>query len=98
MPYITKDRREKWLDDQPMLPAFQAENAGELNYVFTEIAQDYLLRKGLKYQHINDIVGALEGAKLEMYRRVAGPYEDIKIAENGDVYSPALQIEWQGGN
>lgn len=98
MPYIKKDRREAWLDDQPMLPEFQADNAGDLNYVFTEVAQDYLLRKGLKYQHINDVIGALEGAKLELYRRVAAGYEDNKIAENGDVYSPALQTEWQGGN
>jgi hypothetical protein len=41
---------------------------------------------GLSYQTINDIVGALEGAKLEFYRRVAVPYEDKKIIENGDVF------------
>ncbi len=28
----------------------------------------------------------LETAKLEFYRRVAGPYEDAKISENGEVY------------
>jgi hypothetical protein len=39
------------------------------------------------YQAINDCLGALEGAKLELYRRVAAPYEDRKIQENGDVYS-----------
>lgn len=33
-----------------------------------------------------DILGALEGAKLELYRRKISPYEDIKIEENGDVY------------
>jgi hypothetical protein len=64
----------------------QAENAGELNYVFTLYALNYMQRKGAKYQHINDVVGALEGAKLEFYRRFAAPYEDTKIAENGDVY------------
>jgi len=36
---------------------------------------------------INAIIGALECAKLELYRRVAAPYEDDKIAENGDVYT-----------
>jgi len=44
------------------------------------------MEKGLSYTFINDCVGALEGAKLELYRRVASPYEDKKIAENGDVY------------
>ena len=28
----------------------------------------------------------LECAKLELYRRVAAPYEDEKIDQNGDVY------------
>jgi hypothetical protein len=59
---------------------------GELNYLFTRLALEYVERKGLNYQRINDVVGALEGAKLEFYRRLAAPYEDKKIAENGDVY------------
>jgi len=31
-------------------------------------------------------VGVLECAKMELYRRVAAPYEDKKKEENGDVY------------
>ena len=58
---------------------------GDLNYAFTVIAQAYLKQHGLNYQHINDVVGALEGCKLELYRRVAAPYEDLKVKENGDV-------------
>jgi hypothetical protein len=38
------------------------------------------------YQRLNDALGALEGAKLEFYRRVVVPYEDWKMTENGDVY------------
>lgn len=34
----------------------------------------------------SEIIGALECCKLELYRRIAAPYEDIKIGENGDVY------------
>jgi len=34
---------------------------------------------------MNDAIGALEGAKLELYRRVISKYEDKKIMENGDV-------------
>ena len=60
-------------------------NPGELNYVFTEIIYNYLERNGEKYQHYNDIVGALECCKMELYRRRVMPYEDKKIAENGDV-------------
>jgi len=31
-------------------------------------------------------MGALEGAKLELYRRKVAIYEEEKIKENGDVY------------
>lgn len=85
MPYITVERRADLYD-----PTEQAENAGELNYLFTCIAIRYLRHKGKNYQHLNDIVGALEGAKLELYRRVAAPYEGKKIADNGDVYPSDL--------
>lgn len=62
---------------------------GELNYVLTELALRYInLRShsGPSYAAINDAIGALECAKLELYRRLAAPYEDLKIKENGDVY------------
>jgi len=78
MPYIKQDRRDAIkVGDWP-------ETAGELNYVFTVIALAYWKRHH-NYQGINDIVGALEGAKMEFYRRRVVFYEDRKIAENGDV-------------
>ena len=81
MPYIKPgDRRE--LDENLRSPA----TSGELNYVFTRAAIFYVRTHGLSYTTINDIVGALDGAKVEFQRRVAGPYEDTKIANNGDVY------------
>jgi hypothetical protein len=81
MPYITKEAREE-IDSgkyKPILP-------GELNYAITRLLKQYMDKHGVRYQTINDILGALEGAKLEFYRRVAVPYEAGKIAENGDVY------------
>ena len=60
------------------------QNAGELNYMFTKLIREYWMRNQ-SYQTANDIIGALEGAKLEFYRRTVAPYEDIKIAENGDL-------------
>ncbi len=80
MPYITKESRRR-------LEAglVRADNPGDLNYQITKLCLQYLADKGLRYQHFNDIMGALEGAKLELYRRHVGPYEDIKIKENGDV-------------
>lgn len=85
MPYIKQEDRE-WLES-----AIECKNwpnprtAGELNYVFSVIAKNYAFTHA-GYQGINDIVGALEGAKLEFYRRVAASYENEKIKLNGDVY------------
>lgn len=82
MPYIKPTKREALMLDFNIIPM----DAGELNFVFTELIKRYMDLNKLNYQTINDVVGALEGAKLEFYRRVAVPYEDLKIKENGDVY------------
>jgi hypothetical protein len=84
MPYIKNNQRNIF-GDLPKDLGYSCDNAGELNYVFTVIVQNYLRDKGLNYQNINDCIGVLEGSKLELYRRIAAPYEDIKIDENGDV-------------
>lgn len=81
MPYITQTRRDALKED-----GLLTENPGELNYFFTMMAKDYLDRKGLSYQTLNDVIGALECCKQELYRRVAVPYENNKLSVNGDVY------------
>ena len=81
MPYIRQTERDLL---QPM-GYTTPDNAGQLNFVLTMICKQYWEERG-RYQAINDILGALEGAKLEFYRRVAAPYEDTKIKENGEVY------------
>lgn len=63
----------------------EIETAGELQYAIALMIKDYIKRKGLNYQHCNDIMGALAGAQMEFYRRTVAPYEDKKIEENGDV-------------
>ena len=79
MPYI-----KQW--DMIHVDSFGAKTPGELNYAITRLLVRYLAQKGLDYQAINDVNGALEGAKMEFNRRVTAPYEDRKIKDNGDVY------------
>jgi hypothetical protein len=86
MPYIKQEARG------PLLPHGTPQDAGELNYAFTAIIVQYMRTKGLRYQHINDVMGALFGAALEFYIRIVRPYEDLKIEENGDVYGPLLKL------
>lgn len=81
MPYVDAEARERI--DGGGAP----ETPGELNYAISRLVDDYLLRRGgIRYAHLNEVVGVLECAKLELYRRLAAPYEDGKIAEAGDVY------------
>lgn len=60
--------------------------AGQLNYLITKLCTTYIAQRGKDYDTINTVVGVLESAKLELYRRVAAPYEDARKQENGDVY------------
>ncbi len=85
MPYIKQDAREKFRHVIGELIANPPGDAGELNYLITKLCLNYFNYSKKNYQALNDIIGALEGAKLEMYRRTVAPYEDIKIKENGDV-------------
>lgn len=82
MPYI----KDRMLHDITLGDYKAAREPGVLNYQITSLCKDYWDDVGHRYQTINDIIGALECAKQEFYRRVVIPYEDKKIQENGDVY------------
>ena len=87
MPYIKQEDRQ-FFDDRLTFNAIAIHSAGELNYCITKLIDHYIsAHGGTSYKNINEVVGVLECAKLEIYRRIAAPYEDIKIAENGDVYT-----------
>ena len=79
MPYIEPHLR-------PSLRAgFAPQTAGELNYVITHLIHKFLDNQGRNYSAYNTVIGVLECAKLELYRRHVAPYEDTKIEANGDV-------------
>lgn len=81
MPYITADQKNLVKRSGP-------HTSGQLNYAVTAICLKYLDNVGGAghYNLLNDVVGALECAKAEFYRRLVSPYEDIKAHDNGDVY------------
>lgn len=80
MPYLTQGERAS-LDE-----GRKAMKGGDLNYQFSKLLNDFVSMKGLSYATINEAMGAIESAKQEFYRRVAGPYEDKKVIQNGEVY------------
>lgn len=88
MPYIKKELRnqvdEKINNLKKVIQECGKDNrAGVLNYSISKLISSLY---GLRYSEINEAVGMLECTKQEYYRRVASPYEDEKITENGDVY------------
>jgi hypothetical protein len=85
MPYIRKEDRESFNAFTRLLDEQDIKSPGELNYLLTMLVHRYLNQKPESYQMYNDAMGALEGAKLELYRRHVALYENEKIKENGDV-------------
>ena len=81
MPYITTERRMT-IDNIVCL----ARTPGELNYLITRLCTEYIAGNGESYQTYNDVIGALECAKQEYYRRMVIPYEEKKKQINGDVF------------
>lgn len=84
MPYIKQDDRNRFEELTSKMQQTSIETPGELNYLITKLVHGFIGNKA-NYQAFNDAIGALEGAKLELYRRQVSSYEDVKIAENGDV-------------
>ena len=76
MPYIIERRRAQ--------AGCDPENVGELCY---QLYRDMLrYADGARaFNRFAEVLGAVEAAKMEYYRRVVAPYEDVKIVENGDV-------------
>jgi hypothetical protein len=79
MPYIQEQDRDQ-LEDGAIITT-----AGELQYQIAELIAQYMSNMPVRYQTMNDVMGALNGANLEFYRRVVAPYEDKCIEKNGDV-------------
>jgi hypothetical protein len=87
VPYISAERRQ--ILKSQRIDSLEPETPGELNYLLTMCLIRYLesRRGAVGYTEFNDVLGALEGAKAEFYRRNVVPYEQAKIQTNGDVYA-----------
>jgi hypothetical protein len=89
MPYLKSiDRFEIEQDlDTIGFSDFVPNNGAHLNFIVCTLVNNYIEKNGLDYAGLQEMIGSLDCAKMEIYRRIAGPYEDKKIKENGDVFS-----------
>ena len=94
MPYIAADRRPRYDKRRSALADTIDDSTpgGDMNYIVTSLLAAWLEKRGLNYAALAEAVGVIETAKLELYRRAAAPYEDGKIAENGDVYGDLASV------
>ena len=88
MPYISKPYREAYKKAIKELitklrTLKEEERDGHVNFIITSILKGVYYP--LKYRRFNALLGVLEAIKLELYRRIIGPYEDTKIWVNGDL-------------
>ena len=85
MPYISVQQRTKF-DDWLKELGQRIGSAGELNYCISVLCKHYAKHGGEpNYQKYNEIIGVLECAKLEIYRRTISGYEDKKCNEHGEI-------------
>jgi hypothetical protein len=101
MPYINQESRNMLASDiaglcvtidAVMSKDGSTARAGTLNYVVSTLL-DLYYPDGSKYDDYNSAVGVLECIKLELYRRIVGKYEDLKIVQNGDVYRVKQEVK-----
>lgn len=89
MPYIRQENRVKLMsliDEIYKCKDYYKLEAGDINYIITVLLKAYMEHKEKNYTLLNEVIGILECAKQEFYRREVAPYEQKKIAQNGDVY------------
>jgi len=92
MPYVDPNVRKQF---DPMIESLCNELnrvplekfAGTVNYIISRIVSNEVKFAGVvNYNIINEAIGVLECAKLELYRRLAVPFEENAIERNGDIY------------
>lgn len=85
MPYLeSKDRKR-------LLKTLEPKSKGELNYLITVLMVNYIDRVGLNYQNASDAMAAATDAAAEFKDKVLQPYENLKMIQNGGIYTDITQ-------
>ena len=95
MPYIPKETRPK-INNRVAELALAVNTPEELSYAITKLILYCQLRivegkSAISYSWLSHVLGVLEATKLEIYRRMVAPYEEIKAGKNGDVFQEGDQ-------
>ena len=84
MPYIKQNEKNLYEYYLKNISQFIT-NPGELTYCIYRLMLLMTKKNNKSFANMSSIIGSIECAKMEYYRRIVSPYEDKKIKENGDV-------------
>jgi hypothetical protein len=88
MPYIPEEDRVPYraiVDElAKIVPDDRMKRPGHLNYIVSLLIEK-VYGENMRYSDHNEAVGVLSCIQLELYRRKTAPYEDEKIADEGDL-------------
>lgn len=97
MPYIKDTYKREMTDAINDLFNF-IESKGDLNYAICALVGKVILESGVNYTNMSEKIGAVHDAEAELRRRLLDPYEDIKMAQNGDVPSFTIILNQMNGS
>ncbi len=82
MPYIKQENRPAMDKVVEAMVEAGVQANGDINYILYKFCKDSILPS---YNNYKNFCGELNECAAEIRRRMTGPYENIKIHENGDV-------------
>jgi hypothetical protein len=82
MPYVKQERRSDLNKVVVAMTEAGVKADGDLNYILYRFCKYHVTPS---YNNYKNFIGELHQAEAEIERRLLGPYEDMKIEENGDV-------------
>ena len=91
MPYTEKKQRQLYKSAIIELANILAKQddehiVGDINFINHALIKTLIQRKGgMRYFRLNNFIGSIFMSTLELYRRLAGPYEEEAMKRNGDV-------------
>ena len=88
MPYINRTERGAYTNILSelagMVPKDPKQRPGHMNYIISLLINK-VYGSSMRYADHNEVVGLLNCAQQEFYRKFTAPYEDQKINEQGDL-------------
>lgn len=86
MPYIKESKRKAYVNLTNEIHRTLIENPADLSYLITQLMAEYMYQAGLGWEHVSDILKAVDAAREAFMEDVYRPYERSKKSTNLGVF------------